>query len=264
MSKGWVKIHRSIWESEIWKSKSPFDERSAWLDMILMANIEEKNAVIGKGVEKVERGSFVTSELKLMERWGWGKSRTRTFLKILEKLGQIELQTNRNRTAITIVNYSIYQDSRTTDDTTADTTAEPQPNHSPATTKEYKELKNIKKEVTSTSAEIIRAWNSLPAPVPRITKILAGSSREKKLRKRIAEYGLAEVQRAIDNIRDSDFLQGGGSKGWIVTFDWFISPENFQKTLDGNYADKKSAASGTEEWRRAHTGLTQEDIELYG
>lgn len=262
MSKGWVKIHRSIWDSDIWKAKSPFDERSAWLDMIMMANIEEKNAIIGKEVERVERGSFITSELKLMERWGWGKSRTRTFLKILENLGQIELQKNHKRTAIKIVNYGIYQDSQTADDTTVDTTTEPQPNHSPYTTKEYKELLEGKKD--SSLGEVILAWNALPDPIPKVSRIVTGSTRDKKLRKRIADYGIEEVKRAMDNIRDSDFLQGNNKRGWTVTFDWFISPENFQKVLDGNYTDKKSAAGGSEEWRRAHTGLTKEDIELYG
>lgn len=36
--KGWVKIHRAIEDSGIWQHKEPFDKRSAWIDLIMMAN----------------------------------------------------------------------------------------------------------------------------------------------------------------------------------------------------------------------------------
>jgi hypothetical protein len=40
---------------------------------------------MGNEVLNVQRGSFITSELKLMDRWGWSKSKVRAFLKLLEK-----------------------------------------------------------------------------------------------------------------------------------------------------------------------------------
>src|SRR5690606_29008134 len=59
---------------------------------------------------EVNRGQLVTSELKLMERWRWGKSKLRDFLKLLEEDGMIVRKSDRKKTVITICNYNEYQD----------------------------------------------------------------------------------------------------------------------------------------------------------
>ena len=83
-------------------------------------------------------------------------------------------------------------------------------------------------------ARVIEAWNSLR--LNQVRKVVPGTERERMLKKRIKDYGVDEILRAIENIRNSEFLNGGNSKGWIITFDWFIKPNNFPKVLDGNYA----------------------------
>ena len=80
---------------------------------------------------------------------------------------------------------------------------------------------------------IIDAWNGLG--LGQVRKIVQGTQREQLLKKRIRDYGVDEVLRAIENVRNSAFLNGNNSKGWIITFDWFIKPNNFPKVLDGNY-----------------------------
>lgn len=83
---------------------------------------------------------------------------------------------------------------------------------------------------------IITAWNSLAVyGIKPIRSISAGSKRSDLLRARIREYGEETILEAIDNIRVSDFLQGKNSRGWTITFDWFLLPSNFQKVLEGNY-----------------------------
>lgn len=59
------------------------------------------------------------------------------------------------------------------------------------------------------------------------------------MKARIAEYGIEQVMKAVDNIQKSAFLRGQNSRGWIITFDWLIRPNNFIKVLEGNYDDKK-------------------------
>ena len=39
---GWVCTHRKICEHWLWKDENPFDKRSAWIDLIMMANHEDK------------------------------------------------------------------------------------------------------------------------------------------------------------------------------------------------------------------------------
>ena len=46
MAKGWISIHRKIQDSEIWNSSEPFDKRSAWIDLLLLANHEDNTIMI--------------------------------------------------------------------------------------------------------------------------------------------------------------------------------------------------------------------------
>ena len=42
---GWIKVHRDLNDHWIWKSKEPFDKRSAWIDLILLANFKDFKTV---------------------------------------------------------------------------------------------------------------------------------------------------------------------------------------------------------------------------
>jgi hypothetical protein len=57
------------------------------------------------------------------------------------------------------------------------------------------------------------------------------------LRARVREYGTEAVLQAIEKIRQSAFLRGQNAKGWVITFEWFVRPNNFPKVLEGNYDD---------------------------
>ena len=95
--------------------------------------------------------------------------------------------------------------------------------------------------------KVISAWNSLvDVGINPIRSLNNGSKRTDNLRARIREYGEDAVIEAIDNIRSSDFLQGKGNKGWMITFDWFVLPTNFPKVLEGNYNNKGSNVSSKE------------------
>ena len=89
---------------------------------------------------------------------------------------------------------------------------------------------------------VMDAWNELG--LSQIQKIAPDSNRGAMLRKRIHDYGTDAVVEAIGRIRKSTFLIGGNKKGWTITFDWFIRPNNFPKVLEGNYDDHGEAKSG--------------------
>lgn len=117
---GWIKLHRKIQDHWIYQEKRKFSRYEAWLDMIMMANHKGNRFLHGSELVEVERGQFITSELKLMDRWDWGKNKLRLFLDLLEKDGMIIKKTDRKRTAITICNYGLYHDSETKDGPQAD------------------------------------------------------------------------------------------------------------------------------------------------
>ena len=89
---------------------------------------------------------------------------------------------------------------------------------------------------------IIEAWNALG--LQQVTKLTPGSRRGCMLRARVREYGTEAVLQAIEKIRQSAFLRGQNAKGWVITFEWFVRPNNFPKVLEGNYDD--TSGQGTQ------------------
>lgn len=95
---------------------------------------------------------------------------------------------------------------------------------------------------TAAVQRCVDAWNSLSdCGIKSISKMTSSSKRYQSLVARIKEYGVEDVLAAIDKIRDSKFLQGrtGSKRAWVITFDWFVLPNNFPKVLEGNYDDEK-------------------------
>lgn len=104
--------------------------------------------------------------------------------------------------------------------------------------------KNISKDICSNKLlPVIEAWNSLN--LSTIVSIKTNSNRYKLLNARIKEYGIDNVILAIRKINESDFLKGQNKRGWTVTFDWFIKPNNFIKVLEDTYKNKGESGNGT-------------------
>jgi len=163
MSYGWVSIHRQIQEHWLWKDK-PFSYGQAWIDLIMMANHNDNKFLLGRELVEVKAGSFITSELKLMERWGWGKTRVRTFLELLQKDNMIVKKVNRKRTTIFIVNYSVFQDTQTINELST--------NHSQTDCKPIANTNNNDNNVNNENNNIIISDSdeSEPAPEPKPKK----------------------------------------------------------------------------------------------
>ena len=113
MEQGWISIHRQIREHAFFKQKRKFSKFEAWIDLLLEANHCDKNWITGNEIIPVKRGSFITSELKLVDRWKWSKTKVRAFLKLLADEQMIVKKADNKKTAITIVNYEVYQKTET-------------------------------------------------------------------------------------------------------------------------------------------------------
>ena len=85
---------------------------------------------------------------------------------------------------------------------------------------------------------VVEAWNGI-AGIAKIERINSGSKRYQCLKARLDEYGVDKVLAAIEKVKTSDFLRGKGNKGWWITFDWFVLPNNLPKVLEGNYDNRK-------------------------
>lgn len=110
--KGWVKIHRKILENGLWLEER-FTRAQAWIDLILRANHDSKEILIGYKKVVVSRGSLLVSQVKLAKRWGWDRKTVRRFLKFLQVSQMVHIDVDRNTqhgyTVIAIKNYEQYQ-----------------------------------------------------------------------------------------------------------------------------------------------------------
>ena len=118
----------------------------------------------------------------------------------------------------------------------------PNPNPNPKSKSNPKEEKEITKK--EDADEIIERWNTLPDPIPKISKLGSGSKRKEMFDKRMRDYGKDTILDAIEKVRQSDFLCGKTSN-WRITFDWFIAPNNFIKVIEGNYNNNGRDATKT-------------------
>lgn len=124
---------------------------------------------------------------------------------------------------------------------------------------------SVKSEIKNNSEQtkIIEEWNSIDDNVPNVTLIRSGSTRQRLLQARINEYGFDNVLKAIDNVKNSQYLKGY-VKSFRITFDWFIKPNNFPKVLDGNYNDFTAPKSNDEEFDYIKANqYTEEEIKNF-
>lgn len=111
---------------------------------------------------------------------------------------------------------------------------------------EKEKEKDIEKDIDTTSTtltqktinQIIEEWNKLG--LQQLRGINNNTNRHSMLKARIKEYSLDDVIQAIRNIDESSFLKGQNKRGWTITFDWLIRPNNFIKVLENNYKDKEA------------------------
>lgn len=74
--------------------------------------------------------------------------------------------------------------------------------------------------------------------IPKIKGKISGQ-RQAFFEARAREYGIISAYRVMIKAARSNFLNGGGEKGWTATFEWIFRPNNFPKVLDGYYDDQQ-------------------------
>lgn len=117
---GWISLHRQLQEHWLWKSKEPFDKRSAWIDLLLMVNHQKEKVEFDKGFIEVERGQRITSLEKLSKRWRWSRHKVSDYLNQLEQDGMLVQVRDNKKTLISIENYDKYQSQKETLDMSED------------------------------------------------------------------------------------------------------------------------------------------------
>ena len=113
MDKGWVSIHRKILKNPILKMNRSYSRFEAWIYLLLRATYNNQKVVLGSDIYELKSGEILTSQKKLCKQFKWGNSRLRTFLKLLQKDGMINVKTNSKLTMITMLKFNDFQKRQT-------------------------------------------------------------------------------------------------------------------------------------------------------
>lgn len=112
-NKGFAAINRSLLDHWVWTDK-PYAKGQAWVDLILLANHEEKKIIINGQLKVIKTGQMWTSYRTLAERWGWSINRVLRYTKMLKSDGMIYTDGTANGTLLTLVNYEKFSIKRNT------------------------------------------------------------------------------------------------------------------------------------------------------
>ena len=138
---------------------------------------------------------------------------------------------------------SIYAELLNTYDNQMETICQPSDNQmTPQDKIRQDKISKVKIDNSTSVSYIVDEWNKLASiGIKPITKMASGTKRYESLVARLNQYGEKEIINAIEKIKHSDFLQGKTGKGFLITFDWFVKPNNFPKVLEGQYDTRKVA-----------------------
>lgn len=116
--KNFFPLNRSLLSHWLWKDK-PFSKGQAWVDLLLLANYEDKKMPYKGEVITCKRGDVNLSISELAKRWGWSRDTARRFLKLLESDGMVTVNATTHRTTITIEKYAFFNNPCVTDEATS-------------------------------------------------------------------------------------------------------------------------------------------------
>lgn len=106
---GWVKLHRKILDNPIICKDSEYF--SVWCYLILNATHTEYDVIFNKERIRLKPGQLITGRKVISEKFNINESKVTRILNKLESEQQIEQQTTNKNRLISIVNWSLYQDS---------------------------------------------------------------------------------------------------------------------------------------------------------
>lgn len=237
---GYIKLHRSIVNWGWWSCPNT---AHLFVHCLLKANFEDK---IWQGIE-IKRGSFVTSLEILSKETGLTVQEVRTALKHLISTNEITNKSTSKNRIITVVKYNEYQDNNNQSNKQV-TNEQQTDNKQITTTKEYKEIKNIRNKEyiynMSTGVDermpfnyqsVVDLFNSICISLPKIQKLT--ESRKKQIKNADKQLN-GDFENFFKQIEQSDFLTGRSGSWTGCCFDWILKPTNLIKIVEGNYNNR--------------------------
>ena len=109
MDKGYIRLHRKIWDNGFLNAEERFDRMSAWIWILTHANYKDGSFMKNGVLIHVRRGQLFASFVHLAAVWGWDRKTVRRYLGTLETEKMITVTGHQKGHMITVLNYNKYQ-----------------------------------------------------------------------------------------------------------------------------------------------------------
>jgi len=245
---GYIKLYRSLLD---WEWYADNNTKCLFIHLLLISNHKD---AFWKGKE-IKRGQTFTSIKHLSKALGLSEMMIRISLKKLEKSQNITSKTTNEGSLLSVCNYDTYQgqDLPSNKQHNKRITSHQQANNKPITTNnndKNDKNENNEKEVGEAKAslveistsEVMKSWNDFCFlygfnPIRFIT-----GKRKTALRERLRDNKafLADFQKALECILQSDFCRGNNDRQWTADFDWLMRPDTVTKLLEGKYSNNRN------------------------
>ena len=103
---GWLKLHRSIIDSAVFKD---LEVLKIWIWLLCNASFDTHDTLFFGKVITVHPGQIVTGRKKIAQSTDLNESKVYRALMLLKSLGNIEIKSNNKFSVITIVKWAKYQ-----------------------------------------------------------------------------------------------------------------------------------------------------------
>lgn len=102
----WIKLYRKILKSPIWENEKAL---KVWIWCLLKATYKEREQLVGKTIVHLEKGQFVTGRKKASDELKMKERTVYDYLKLLDKLQMISINSNNKFSIVTVEKWEDYQ-----------------------------------------------------------------------------------------------------------------------------------------------------------
>lgn len=215
MHDGFVKLHRKILDSAVFDNPILL---KVWIWCLCKATHTERTQIVGKQIVELKKGQFIFGRLKHAEVLKMHDRTLYDYMKMLEKLGQISIESNNKFSVVTVINWEQYQK--------RDDISQQQSDITPAIESAIenntnKNVKNVKKKKNIISGDFI------PPTVEEVKAYCAEKG-----------YGV-DAEYFVAYYRSNDWHKGNGQK----IKEWKLSVDMWQMNSNSRKENRSNAGS---------------------
>lgn len=236
-----IKLHRSILDSAVF---SDAEVLRLWIYLLCRASVDDRQIIIDGRVVNVKKGQLITGRKKLAEHLNTTESKAYRSLKLLQKLGCVNIEVNNRFSLVTLLNWGKFQDvprKSEQQNNNRITSDEQQFNNRPTTDEQQTNTYNNVKELNNVNNDNIG---------------------EKPKHKRFVPPTIEEVkaycQDRKNNVNAERFMDYYMSNGWKVgknkMKDWKAAVRTWE---NNNYGEKNNSEENLKKSRYDYEALSK-------